>query len=524
MVSSSVSSGVQGGNVAEYTVSELSFKLKRTVEDTFSYVRVRGELGRISRPGSGHIYLDLKDEKSVLAGVVWRGQAEKLKIQPEQGLEVVVTGRLTTYPGQSKYQIVIDAMEPAGIGALMALLEERKKKLAAEGLFDEDRKKPLPFLPRIIGIITSPTGAVIRDMMHGFEERFPSHVIVWPVRVQGETCGNEVAAAIRGFNELDETSGVPKPELLIVARGGGSFEDLWGFNDEIVVRAASESQIPLISAVGHETDWTLIDLVADARAPTPTKAAEWAVPKYSDLVERTGEFAARLGINMHRSLERRRSELTAAGRGLPRLQDIIALPRQRFDSASGRLSQALHANSQAHRTRFVVFANRFVPALRQSIQSHRMAFNHWNSRLSPTTIQHRIGTAKQTLDNLGLRARRTMRNAIEGHHYRLEGQTKLLTSLGYKNVLARGYALVRDGKGDMVRTTAQVGPGQHLEIEFADGHVKAEAFKINTEEKVQDHGSVNIKAKVAGDAHEKSKKRGKQMRAPGKKDEQGSLF
>ena len=255
-----------GDNVLEVTVSELSFAIKRAIEEGFSYVRVRGELGRISRPASGHIYLDLKDEKAVLSGVIWRGQAARLKVQPEQGMEVVATGRLTTYPGQSRYQIVIDALEPAGVGALLARLEELKKKLAAEGLFEDARKKPIPFLPSVVGIVTSPTGAVIRDMLHGFSERFPVRVVVWPVRVQGETCGGEVAAAIRGFNALDTGSDIPRPDVLIVGRGGGSIEDLWGFNEEQVARAVAESKIPLISAVGHETDWTVIDLVADARA------------------------------------------------------------------------------------------------------------------------------------------------------------------------------------------------------------------------------------------------------------------
>ena len=253
-------------NVAEFTVSELSFAIKRAIEDGFTYVRVRGELGRISRPASGHVYLDLKDEKSVLAGIIWRGQAAKMSVQPEQGMEVVVSGRITTYPGQSKYQIIIDSLEPAGAGALLAQLEKLKKKLEAEGLFDEERKKPIPFMPRVVGIVTSPSGAVIRDMMHGFAERFPVNVLVWPVRVQGPTSGAEVAAAIRGFNAFAESDDVPCPDVLIVGRGGGSLEDLWGFNEEQVARAAAESSIPLISAVGHETDWTVIDLVADARA------------------------------------------------------------------------------------------------------------------------------------------------------------------------------------------------------------------------------------------------------------------
>ncbi len=280
----------QGANLPEYSVSELSSAIKRTLEGTYGYVRLKGEIsGFRGVHSSGHCYFALKDDKAKIEAVIWRTHAcRRIRIKPAEGLEVIATGRVTTYPGSSRYQIVIDALEPAGIGALMALLEERKKKLAAEGLFDEAKKRKLPFLPRVIGVVTSPTGAVIRDMLAGFAERFPAHVLLWPVRVQGETCAAEVAAAIRGFNALPTGGPIPRPDVLIVARGGGSLEDLWGFNEEIVVRAAAASVIPLISAVGHETDWTLIDLAADARAPTPTKAAEWAVPKYSELIEQHG--------------------------------------------------------------------------------------------------------------------------------------------------------------------------------------------------------------------------------------------
>ena len=260
-------------NVAEFTVSEISNALKRTLEDTFGHVRVRGELGRVSRPASGHVYLDLKDDRAVISGVIWKGTASRMKIQPEQGLEVIATGRITTFPGQSKYQIIIETLEPAGAGALMALLEERRKKLQAEGLFDDARKKPIPYLPEVIGVVTSPTGAVIRDILHRLRDRFPRHVLIWPVLVQGDTAAEKIAAAIRGFNAIDGSGAVPRPDLLIVARGGGSIEDLWCFNEEAVVRATVESDIPLISAVGHETDTTLIDYASDKRAPTPTAAA-----------------------------------------------------------------------------------------------------------------------------------------------------------------------------------------------------------------------------------------------------------
>jgi exodeoxyribonuclease VII large subunit len=272
-------------NVVEWTVSELSSALRRTVEEAYGYVRVRGEIsGFKGQQPSGHAYFALKDEGARLDAVIWKSTFGRMRVKPEEGLEVIVTGRLTTYPGRSSYQIVIDRLEPAGIGALMKLLEERKKKLAAEGLFDEARKQLLPFLPKVIGVVTSPTGAVIRDILHRLEDRFPRRVLVWPVRVQGETSAAEVANAIRRFNELPELGPIPRPDLIIVARGGGSLEDLWSFNEEIVVRAAAASMIPLISAVGHETDITLIDFAADRRAPTPTAAAEIAVPVRAELM------------------------------------------------------------------------------------------------------------------------------------------------------------------------------------------------------------------------------------------------
>ena len=351
-------------NIAEFTVSELSAAIKRTVEDAYGLVRLRGEISSYRGPhSSGHAYLSLKDDRARIDAVIWRGVFSNLKFKPEEGLEVIVTGRITTFPGKSSYQIVIEQLEPAGAGALMALLEERKKRFAAEGLFAPERKRPLPFWPQVVGIVTSPTGAVIRDMLHGFTERCPTHVIVWPVRVQGETCAAEVAAAIRGFNAIDASGPFPKPDLLIVARGGGSLEDLWGFNEEAVVRAAAESAIPLISAVGHETDWTLIDLVADARAPTPTKAAEWAVPKHSDLVLRLSECIGRARHGIRRQLEGLRAEFRGAERGLPRPQNLLAIPRQRLDTAGVRLGQSLRHFSDRSRGRFERCAVRLTPRL-----------------------------------------------------------------------------------------------------------------------------------------------------------------
>jgi exodeoxyribonuclease VII large subunit len=306
-------------NAPEFTVSELSSALKRTVEDTYGHVRVRGEIsGFRGAHSSGHCYFALKDETAKIEAVIWKFVHGRLRFKPQEGLEVIATGKLTTFPGSSKYQIVIEALEPAGVGALMALMEERKRKLAAEGLFDEARKQLLPWLPSVIGVVTSPTGAVIRDILHRLQDRFPRRVLVWPVRVQGEGSAEQIAGAIRGFNALAEGGRIPRPDLLIVARGGGSLEDLWSFNEEIVVRAAAESMIPLISAVGHETDVTLIDFAADKRAPTPTAAAEMAVPVRSELFVEVQGLARRTMLCWQRGQEARRHELRAAARAARR--------------------------------------------------------------------------------------------------------------------------------------------------------------------------------------------------------------
>ncbi|MEO1748202.1 MAG: exodeoxyribonuclease VII large subunit, partial [Pseudomonadota bacterium] len=351
----------EGSNVAEFSVSELSGAIKRTVEDAFGRVRVRGELGRVSRPASGHVYLDLKDDRAVIAGVIWKGAAAKLPIKPEEGLEVIATGRITTFPGQSKYQIVIDHLEPAGAGALMALLEERKKRLAAEGLFDDARKKPLPYLPQVIGVVTSPTGSVIRDILHRLNDRYPLHVIVWPVRVQGETSAGEVARGIVGFNALEPDGPIRRPDVLIVARGGGSVEDLWGFNEEIVARAAAMSEIPLISAIGHETDTTLIDYVADRRAPTPTGAAEMAVPVKGELQAYIAQLGARLQTAISRETDKRRERLKASSRGLPAADALLALPRQKLDGIAMRLGSGLDRATAQKRLRMAEVAARISP-------------------------------------------------------------------------------------------------------------------------------------------------------------------
>ncbi|GHB22778.1 exodeoxyribonuclease 7 large subunit [Pseudovibrio japonicus] len=440
-------------NIAEYTVSEISGEIKRTVEDKFDYIRVRGELGRVSKPASGHIYLDIKDDKSVLSGIIWRGNAARLKIQPEQGLEVIATGKITTFPGQSKYQMVIDSLEPAGAGALMALLEERKRKLAAEGLFAEERKVAIPRMPQVIGVVTSPTGAVIRDILHRISDRFPLHVLVWPVRVQGESCGAEVAAGIRGFNALEADGAIPRPDVLIVARGGGSIEDLWGFNDEAVVWAAAESQIPLISAVGHETDWTLIDLAADVRAPTPTGAAEFAVPVKAEMTAQVDDLSRRLSTGLLRLVQSRRTELRAASAALPAPRDLLALPRQRFDMVAGRLEHGLRMNTQIHRNSLRAVA----------------------SGLRPITLARQVAQGRERLQALQGRAVAAFSNQVQQQRLRLSNSAGLLSSLSYERVIERGYAVVRDENGIPLASAQAVQAGQALRLEMKGGTVGAVA-------------------------------------------------
>ncbi len=439
-------------NLPEVTVSELSAALKRTVEEAYPYVRLRGEISGYKGPhSSGHVYFSLKDENARIDAVIWKGMFGRLRFKPEEGLEVVATGKITTYPGKSAYQIVIDALEPAGIGALMALLEERKKKLAAEGLFDDSRKKPLPYLPRVIAVVTSPTGAVIRDILHRLSDRFPRPVLVWPVRVQGETSAAEVAAAIAGFNALRPGGAIPRPDVIIVARGGGSLEDLWGFNEEIVVRAAAASAIPLVSAVGHETDFTLLDLVADRRAPTPTAAAEMVVPVRAELIALIGDRALRLAASIARSIERLRAEVRGLARGLPAADAVLALPRQRLDSLGERLPRALRANAHVHRVRF----------------------ERATGRHGPRALRAQIERAAERSRTLAERAHRAFRRVVEKRRARWESLAGLLNALGYQKVLARGFALVRDAAGDPIRSAAAVAAGDPLDIELADGRIGA---------------------------------------------------
>ncbi|WP_299360299.1 exodeoxyribonuclease VII large subunit [uncultured Paracoccus sp.] len=329
------------GNAPPLTVSEISGAIKRVIEGEFGRIRVRGEVGRVSRPGSGHLYFDLKDDRAVIAAVCWKATACRLGHRPEEGLEVIATGRLTTFPGQSRYQLLVEEVEPAGIGALMAMLEQRRRQLDAEGLFHPDRKRALPFLPGVIAVVTSPSGAVIRDILHRLRDRFPTRVLIYPVAVQGRDCAPQVATAIRALNAITAGGPVPRPDLIIVARGGGSIEDLWGFNEEAVVRAVAEGTIPLISAVGHETDTTLIDHVADLRAPTPTAAAELGVPVRADLAARLAEAGARMMRATGKRDATARQRLSDLARGLGRPQAATETARQRLDLTGPRLETAL---------------------------------------------------------------------------------------------------------------------------------------------------------------------------------------
>lgn len=441
-------------NAPEISVSELSANLKRTVEDAFGYVRVRGEISGYRGPhSSGHAYFCLKDEGARLDAVVWKGNFGRLKFKPEEGMEVIATGKITTYAGKSSYQIVVESLEPAGAGALLAQLEERRKRLAAEGLFDQARKKKIPFLPEVIGVVTSPTGSVIRDILHRLADRFPRRVLVWPVRVQGETSGAEVAAAIRGFNTLTIGGDLPRPDVLIVARGGGSLEDLWSFNDEAVVRAVAESAIPVISAVGHETDTTLIDFAADLRAPTPTGAAEFAVPVRTELLATVGGCGARLIGALGRYVDRKRTELRSAARALATPEALLATPRQKFDTLSSRLGPALVANER----------------------TKRIAFSQVAARLQPGVLVQRMDRCGERLGALADRKARAWHSHLQNTQRRLAHAHGLLQAYSYQGVLERGFALVLDAKGSVVRTSASVASGDALTLRFKDGETGAVA-------------------------------------------------
>ncbi|MCI0467055.1 MAG: exodeoxyribonuclease VII large subunit [Beijerinckiaceae bacterium] len=490
-------------NTPELSVAELSAALKRTVEDHFGLVRVRGEISNFRGPhSSGHAYFCLKDQSARIDAVIWKGVFARLKTKPQEGLEVVATGKVTTYPGKSSYQIIIEALEPAGIGALMALLEERRRKLAAEGLFDQTRKRPLPFLPACIGLVTSPTGAVIRDILHRVAERFPRHVIVWPVRVQGDTSAAEIAAAIDGLNALPERGPLRRPDIIIVARGGGSLEDLWSFNDESVVRAAARSLAPLIAAVGHETDWTLIDHAADLRAPTPTAAAEKAVPVRSELAAMLADLGRRHTSAVFRFLDGRRGELRALARALPQRDSLFALSSQRLDHLEIRLhgapsqifgrmqlrlarlfhrlsQQSPHAKLARRTEQLNGLEQRLSRCRSTALDQGKQALNHLAGRFSRArAVRVRFERERSAAALLRLSAlARRMSNGVEAgiaiRMQRLNAVTKVLGSLDYHRVLSRGFTIVRNSEGRLLRSVAEAADGTCLEIEFADGRKSA---------------------------------------------------
>jgi len=477
-------------NMPEFSVSELSQALKRTVEDAYSYVRVRGEVSGFKRAASGHLYMSLKDESANLDAICWRGVAGRLAIKPEDGMEVIASGKLTTYPGRSKYQIVIDSLELAGEGALLKMLEDRRKALAAEGLFDEGRKQPIPFLPEVIGVVTSPTGAVIRDILHRLDDRFPRHVLLAPVLVQGDAAAAQVAAAIEGFNALNPEGAVPRPDVLIIARGGGSLEDLWAFNEEIVVRAAAASTIPLISAVGHETDTTLIDFASDQRAPTPTAAAEMAVPVRAELVTTVLDAARRMVGSMSRLLEAHRVRIEGLARGLPDVTSLLGVQMQRLDVAAERLTNtgtgvvaqrvqkvALLAARLKSPAQIVDEAGRkaeaegraLKTAMAQRLGRHQERYEAVSGRLAAVPLKRTVDSADGALRDLAPRLAQGLQRRLMDGERRLAHLSELLESYSTDHVLARGYAIVRDADGVPVTSAGRLRPGDAVALEMADG-------------------------------------------------------
>ena len=442
-----MSEAVTRANLPEYSVSEVSAAVRRTVEDAFPFVRVRGEVSKVTFHSTGHIYFSLKDDKAVLDAACWRTSAQRLRVKPQQGLEVVCTGRISTFAGSSRYQLIVEQVELAGVGALMALLDERRKKLAVEGLFAAERKRRLPFLPDVIGVITSPTGAVIRDIMHRLDARFARRVLLWPVAVQGERAASEIVAAIRGFNAMRHGGIVPRPDLLIVARGGGSIEDLMAFNEEAVVRAVFESTIPLISAVGHETDTTLIDFVSDVRAPTPTAAAELAVPMRAELLDQTLGLERRLVRASLARMDERRRHLSQIARVLPRTDLLFAAFRQRLDMSGTLLLSASRTNLQDHRQRLIEAA----------------------SVLRPSRLSRQFSLGRERMRALVQRLARVQQQRLREMHRHLEGASRVLESVSYRSVLERGFVLARSEGGAVRRRANAVISGEKLALTFSDG-------------------------------------------------------
>ncbi|HYG89400.1 MAG TPA: exodeoxyribonuclease VII large subunit [Azospirillum sp.] len=483
-----------GSNLPEFSVGDLARALKRTIEDAYGFVRVRGEISQPKRHSSGHCYLRLKDETAVIEAVCWRGTVSKLAVQPEEGLEVIVTGRVTTYPGRSQYQLIIESMELAGEGALLKMLEERKRRLAAEGLFDPGRKRPIPFLPEVIGVITSPTGAVIRDILHRLNDRFPRRVLLWPVAVQGDAAAAQVAAAIEGFNRLSPDGPVPRPDLLIVARGGGSLEDLMAFNEEIVVRAAAASRIPLISAVGHETDTTLIDFASDKRAPTPTAAAEMAVPVRAELLAQVLDGQRRLIGCAQRGISDRRTRVEGLARGLGDPRSLLEGHAQRLDDRAERLDLAARALVERRRTRvgelgaklrhprekladaaskLASESRALAGALRHTLVAAEGGFERVAGRLSLRSARIKIDEGGRRLADLAPRVERGYGKGLDERAVRVQALGQLLESYSYEGVLKRGYAVVRGADGRPLTEAAAAVPGLPVTLQFHDGTAAA---------------------------------------------------
>lgn len=484
-------------NAPARSVSELSAALKRTVEETYSHVRVRGEISQPKLAGSGHCYLRLKDDSAVIDAIIWRGSYSKLSVRPEEGLEVIAVGRLTTYPGRSSYQIVIESMELAGQGALLKMLEERRRRLAAEGLFAPERKRPLPFLPRTVGVITSPTGAVIRDILHRLNDRFPVHVLVWPVLVQGEGAAQQVARAVAGFNALsaDGRGVAPRPDVLIVARGGGSLEDLMAFNEELVVRAVAASDIPVISAVGHETDTTLCDFAADLRAPTPTGAAEMVVPVRLDLLAQVREGGQRLTGSLRRLIAERAMRLEGLARGLPPIERLLEEQVQRLDERSERLTRAGHSyldrrlaevrqlGAALRSPREQIAAKQAqlgqtAAALRSAtdyvMRDQATRLGHLTTRLRPDGVLNGMARAGRDLEGLGQRQHQAFERRLADLSQRLTAASERLQASSHEAVLRRGYALVRDEQGAVLSGQAAAVAAGAVRVQFHDGDVSAQ--------------------------------------------------
>ncbi|MBD3663763.1 exodeoxyribonuclease VII large subunit [Sulfitobacter aestuariivivens] len=491
-----------GSNTPEFTVSEIAGSVKKLVEAELGWVRIKGEVGRVVQARSGHLYFDLKDDRSVLSCMTWKGQIPALGMIPEEGTEVVAEGKMTASGFQSKFALNAQRLTIAGEGALMALLEKRKKALAAEGLFDESRKKPLPYLPDIIGVVTSLQGVVIRDIMHRLRDRFPRKVLVWPVAVQGQACAPEVARAIDGFNAMSPGGALPRPDLIIVARGGGSVEDLWGFNEEIVARAAAASDIPLISAVGHETDTTLIDFVSDKRAPTPTAAAELAVPVRHELAAGLEGQGARMGQLLSQGLSRRDQRLRDMARALPRPDALLDTPRQRLDRAVEKLGPSLMTGVQRRRVRLSDVSGllrpatlsrrvaegqravsglgtRLSPALERSVSRRRDALAAISRRFRPDTLASESARQRQRFEDLTARLSAAGARQIDSWQKQIEARGRVLNTLGYEATLERGFAVVRS-EGRVVTSAKVAKKAGALEIQFADGRMDVAGGKVAT--------------------------------------------